>query len=183
MTILTRTIIAVVALSLTACASVRPVRDANNVNDQVTFSMDGRFGVTYIDNGEDKSTTGKIEWQETRRATDIILATPLGNAMASLHITPHEAVLKSANGDMLTEKTPEELLYRALGYELPISLIQQAIGRSGQPAPDRIGDRDWDIAIASRFDNGKPKKIIAERQRPSPLTMTVFIDERSDASE
>ena len=103
--------------------------------------------------------------------------------MANLHITRNEAVLKTADGDMYVEKTPEELLARLLGYELPISLIKEALGRAGKPAPDQIGNNEWQLSVVSRFDNGTPKKLIAERLKPSPLTMTVFIDERSDALE
>jgi outer membrane biogenesis lipoprotein LolB len=178
--VLKKLTVAIAVTTLTACASIRPVQDAN---DPVGFNMNGRFGIQYIEDGKDKSNTGKIEWQETRQATDITLATPLGNAMANLHITRNEAVLKTADGDMYVEKTPEELLARLLGYELPISLIKEALGRAGKPAPDQIGNNEWQLSVVSRFDNGTPKKLIAERLKPSPLTMTVFIDERSDAME
>ena len=174
--VLKKLTVAIAVTTLTACASIRPVQDAN---DPVGFNMNGRFGIQYIEDGKDKSNTGKIEWQETRQA----LATPLGNAMANLHITRNEAVLKTADGDMYVEKTPEELLARLLGYELPISLIKEALGRAGKPAPDQIGNNEWQLSVVSRFDNGTPKKLIAERLKPSPLTMTVFIDERSDAME
>lgn len=168
---------------LSACTSVRPQRDAHDANDQVGFEMNGRFGVKYIEDGKDKSSTGKIEWQETRKATDIILATPIGNAVASLHITPLETVLKTSDGQMYVEKTPEELLYRVMGYELPISMIKEILGRAGKPAPDALSDPYWHLTVESRFANGLPKKILANRVKPSPLTMTVLIDQRSDVPE
>ncbi|TDR32037.1 outer membrane lipoprotein LolB [Hydromonas duriensis] len=179
--------IGVVALFLTACASVAPVRDANNIDDKVQFSMDGRFAVQYIENGEDKSMTGKMLWEETRRATDITLSTPLGNAIAGLHITPNEARIKTSDGHLFVENTPEELMYRLLGYELPFSNLRSMVGSSQKSLAEHTvleGIEGWDVKVTNRFPNPNlAKKLIITRIKPTPLTFTLFIDERSDAPE
>jgi hypothetical protein len=51
--------LACTSLMISACASVAPVRDANNVNDKVRFNMDGRFSVQYVEKNTDKNLTGK----------------------------------------------------------------------------------------------------------------------------
>jgi outer membrane biogenesis lipoprotein LolB len=177
--------LACTSLMISACASVAPVRDANNVNDKVRFNMDGRFSVQYVEKNTDKNLTGKMQWEETGRATDIILASPIGTAMASLHVTRNEAVLKTSSGEMYSEKTPEELLYRALGYELPFSNLRQMVGTANQPLADALSIDGWDVKILQRFNNynNLAKKLLISRQDPTPVTMTLFIDERSDAPD
>lgn len=202
-----RLLVLCTAVILSACASLAPVRDANDVNDRVAFSMDARFSVQYSDNNEDKNLTGKMQWEETQRATDIVFATPIGTSMANLHVTRNESVLKTADGGMYVEKTPEELLNRMLGYELPLSYLRQAIGSVNTPLPEggvflfspsirqitsptfntplppnsRLYEA-WRIQVLDRFTNPNlAKKLLITRQVPTPITMTVFIDERSDA--
>lgn len=177
-----RFILAVSILSLCACTSLTPTRDAGNLDDKVNFNMDTRFAVQYTQNASDKNLTGKMQWEETRRATDIVLATPIGTSMASLHVTRHEAVLKTASGDMFSEKTPEELLYRILGYELPLSYLRQAVGSVNLPLLENRNYDVWHIQVLSRFNNPNlAKKLLITRQKPTPISMTLMIDERSDA--
>ncbi|MGL4767396.1 MAG: lipoprotein insertase outer membrane protein LolB [Formosimonas sp.] len=177
-----RRLLILASLAISACTSLAPVRDANNPNDAVQFNMDARFGVQYIEDGKDKNLTGKMQWEETRRATDIILANPIGTSLASLHITRTEAVLKTANGDMFSEKTPEELLYRMLGYELPLSHMRQAIGSAQSALPEHRDYDVWHVQVLSRFSNPNlAKKLLITRQKPTPVSMTLMIDERNDA--
>jgi outer membrane biogenesis lipoprotein LolB len=169
-------------LILCACTSLAPVREANNPNDTVQFSMDARFAVQYIEDNSDKNLTGKMQWEESRRATDIVLATPIGTSIASLRVTRNEAVLKTANGDMFSEKTPEELLNRMLGYELPLSYLRQAVGSTHTPLPEIRNYDVWNIKVLNRFNNANlAKKLLITRQKPTPVSMTLLIDERSDA--
>lgn len=172
---------AIISLALTGCANLQPKRDANNINDQVRFSMDARFAVQYAENGEDKSMTGKMLWEDTRRDTDIILSTPLGNALASLHITPHETTVKTADGHMFSEATPEDLTYRLLGYELPLSNVRSWLGTKGQPLP-QSEQGDWHVEYTKTFtDPALAKRMVVTRTKPLPLTFTLMVDERSDA--
>jgi outer membrane biogenesis lipoprotein LolB len=131
-----RLLILTSTLVMCACTSLAPVREAN---ETVNFNMDARFAVKYMEDDKDKSLTGKMQWEETRRATDIILATPIGTSMASLHVTRNEAVLKTANGDMFSEKTPEELLrHRLQKYVARCACTMRSIGWAhtvhGKPA-------------------------------------------------
>mgnify|MGYP003601200545 FL=1 len=174
-----RLLILTSTLVMCACTSLAPVREAN---ETVNFNMDARFAVKYMEDDKDKSLTGKMQWEETRRATDIILATPIGTSMASLHVTRNEAVLKTANGDMFSEKTPEELLNRMLGYELPLSYLRQAVGSANTPLLESRNYDVWNIKVLSRFKNPNlAQKLLITRQKPTPVTMTLMIDERSDA--
>lgn len=173
--------VALISLALAGCANLQPQRDANNINDQVKFSMDARFAVQYAENGEDKSMTGKMQWEDTRRDTDIILSTPLGNALASLHVTPHETTVKTADGHMFTEATPEELTYRLLGYELPLSHVRSWLGTKGQPLP-KSEQGEWQVEYTKTFtDPSLAKRMVVTRTNPLPLTFTLMVDERSDA--
>lgn len=172
---------AIITLALAGCANLQPQRDANNIDDKVKFSMDARFSVQYADNGEDKSMTGKMQWEDTRRDTDIILSTPLGNAMASLHVTPHESTVKTADGHMFTEATPEDLTYRLLGYELPLSNVRTWLGSKGKPLP-KADQGDWHVEYTKTFaDPSLAKRMVITRSLPQPLTFTLMVDERSDA--
>lgn len=169
------------SFTLASCASVKPVRDANNTLDNVKFNMDARFAVNYFEGSTDKSLTGKMQWEDTGRATDVTLSSPLGNALASFHITPYEATLKTADRQMFVEKTPEELTYRLLGYELPLSKVHSWIGSKGRPLPP-TDQGEWQLEYTKTFtDPNLAKRIVVKRVKPSPLTFTMMIDERSDA--
>lgn len=169
-------------LTLNACVSMKPVRDVQNLDDHVVFSMNARMGVQYVENNQDKSLTGKIQWEDTGRATDVILASPLGTAIASLNVTQQNTTLKTSTGEVYIEKTPEALLYRLLGYELPLSNLRQMIGVSNKHLPELVVYNDWEIKVVTRYANQNlAKKLLMTRQIPTKLTMTLFIDERSDA--
>jgi outer membrane biogenesis lipoprotein LolB len=168
-------------LTLSACASLKPVRNPDDVNDRVKFSMDARFSVNYVEDTKNKNLTGKMQWEESNRATDVVLSSPIGSAMASLHLTNNEAVLKTSSGEMYVEKTAEELLYRMLGYELPLSDLRKMIGSKDVPLPDGAKFNEWSAQVDQRFENPNlAKKLTITRQKPTPLTMILFIDERSD---
>ena len=61
-------------LTLSACASLKPVRNPDDANDRVKFSMDARFSVNYVEDTKNKNLTGKMQWEESNRATDVVLA-------------------------------------------------------------------------------------------------------------
>lgn len=168
-------------LTLNACVSIKPVRDTRNIDNEVTFSMDARLGVRYIENSRDKSFTGKMEWEEANHVTDVVLSSAIGTAVAHLRVTQQDATLTTSGGEVYIKRTPEELLHHLLGYELPFSNLRQMIGAADKVLPELMVYDDWEIKVLTRYaDQNLAKKLLMTRQKPTKLTMTLFIDERSD---
>jgi hypothetical protein len=59
------------------------------------------------------------------------------------------------------------------------------VGTANQPLADALSIDGWDVKILQRFNNynNLAKKLLISRQDPTPVTMTLFIDERSDAPD
>lgn len=95
-------------------------------------------GVLSIQESNTKPVLGDFYWQQTNRAYRIVMSSPL-----SLY---HLDIIKSfgsvklwKNGvRVLTAKTPEGIMRRAMGWSLPISNLQYWM--KGMPAPQSCGE-------------------------------------------
>ena len=107
----------VALLGVTACSSAPPSaepplpvrRDALQA-----FSLAGRFSLRQ----EGHSYSGRLDWRHADDSDELLLSSPLGQAMAEIVSTPDGARLNSGDGKLQTAASADELLRQgALNYD------------------------------------------------------------------
>lgn len=165
-------------IALTACSTLIPVQRT----EKIDFNMDGRMAVD-MPNAPEKSSSGKIRWDEYPSATDITLSTPFGNAVALVHLTPTQATYKGSDGSVVTENSADELFYRLFGMDMPIANLRDWIGTPNRPLAKVRDENGWHVVVTDTFKNPNlAKRIEVSRTRPEPMTLTLSIDNRSDVA-
>ena len=166
-------------LGLNACTTLKPEQHY----ERAYFNMEGRMAVD-LPRSPDKNSSGKIRWDEYPNATDITLSTPFGNAIALVHLTPTQATYKSSDGSVISEANADELFYRLFGMDMPIANLRDWIGASNGPLVKQRQVDGWHIVVTDTFKNPNlAKRIEVTREQPEPITLTLNIDNRSDAAD
>ena len=151
-------------------ATVAPYRD--------TVNLAGTLSVNYEKDGKPESITGKFDWQQTPGRVDVSLASPLGQTLAKISVTPESATLTQAGQPPRVAKDLATLTNQSLGWALPVSGLRDwmqgyATGADGQrfvasPANNNVVTNDgWHLRYVSWQDDGaaipQPKRIDADR--------------------
>lgn len=167
--------LAAVAAVLSGCATtavphtpLAPYRD--------TVDVAGTLSVNYQKDGKPESITGKFDWQQTPSRVDVSLASPLGQTLAKISVTPESATLIQADRAPRVAKDLETLTHDALGWSLPVSGLRDwlqgyATGADGQrftasPANSEVVTKDgWRLRFVTWQDGAvaQPKRIDANR--------------------
>ncbi len=183
---------------LAACASsavapssrqMAPYRD--------TIGLSGRLSVAYQKDGKGESLSGKFTWQQSGDRTDVTLASPLGQTIATIAITPTEATLTQGNGRTRAAADIDTLSAQALGWPLPVSGLRDwlqgyAMAADGgrfiaSPQRTSVTTRDgWHLSYVSWQDDAatslRPKRIDAERSaspQADQVAIRIVIDEQT----
>jgi outer membrane lipoprotein LolB len=120
-----RAVAAGLALALLAgCASV-PRAD----RDPHAFDLLGRVLVTYSGG----AFSANLRWQHAAAQEEIWLMTPTGQTLAHIVDSAEGATLTSADRKTYRAGSVEALTQQALGWALPLSLLQYWV--QGNPAP------------------------------------------------
>ena len=154
--------------------SVAPYRD------QVELA--GRLNVVYQKNDKPESATVNFTWQQTAQRTDVTLFSPVGSTLATIAVTPQEAVLEQSGKPPRSAPDVDTLSARLLGWSLPVSGLRDwlqghALAQDGQrfvasPQNDSVTTRDgWRLRYVSWQDGSdttpgavpQPRRIDAER--------------------
>ncbi len=138
------------AVLLAACA-VAPLAP----RDPQPFDLLGRMLVTYSGG----ALTANLRWEHAARQDEIWLMTPTGQTLAHIVDSEAGAVLTRADQQRFEARSVEALTQQALGWALPLSLLQYWV--RGMPAPGPVegmqteGNRPgtfaqhgWRVAIA-----------------------------------
>jgi outer membrane lipoprotein LolB len=179
-------VLLVALLGLTACGSTPPsAEQASPVRrDELhAFSLAGRFSLRQ----EGKSYTGRLDWRHADDSDELLLSSPLGQAMAEIVSNPDGARLNSGDGKTQTAASADELLQAVLGYPLPLDKLADWVrGRSPQGGtmavdalgrPLRLQYEDWRIAYEYDSDEEQalPGRLFVERE--TLLELRLRIDE------
>ncbi|MGZ8209606.1 MAG: lipoprotein insertase outer membrane protein LolB [Burkholderiales bacterium] len=124
MTLGARAAAATAAVLLAACA-VMPLAPRN----PEPFDVLGRVLVTY----KGGAVTANLRWEHTAQQDEIWLMTPTGQTMAHIVDSGDGAVLTRADQRKYEARNVETLTQQALGWALPLSLLQYWV--LGLPAP------------------------------------------------
>ncbi|NHZ88243.1 outer membrane lipoprotein LolB [Massilia sp. CCM 8733] len=152
------------AALLSACATP----DANLSREGVAAYRDaielgGRLTVNYQKDGQTETLTGKFNWNQTPAAVNVSLASPLGQTIATISVTPESATLTQGDRAPRVARDIDSLTAQALGWSLPVSGLRDwlqgyATGADGQrfaasPAANTVTTADgWRLTYVSWQD-------------------------------
>lgn len=179
----------VLCLSLSACStltspfssgaapsgqSVAPYREQ--------VELTGRLNVVYQKDDKPESATVNFNWQQTAQRTDVTLYSPVGSTLATIAVTPQQAVLTQSGKAPRSAPDVDTLSAQMLGWSLPVSGLRDwlqgyAVSADGKrfvasPANDSVTTRDgWRLRYVSWQDVDEkipgalpqPRRIDAER--------------------
>ena len=132
---------ALLLLALLASCRIAPpaednsnwVQQQNQLRNLNSWQLRGRVNVRY----NNESHTPRIQWMQQNVEYQIRLWGTF-NAGSTIIVGRPGYVTLEQNGDVLTANSPEELILRQLGYELPVSYLEYWI--KGLPAPESNAD-------------------------------------------
>lgn len=173
-------------LALSACGSLQTPADSPppaRRDSLRNFSLAGRFSLHH----EDHSYIGQISWRHDDGSDELLLSSPLGQALAEIVSEPGGARLTGSDGRVRQAASAEELLQSVVGYPLPLhklndwvrggsagseQLTADALGR-----PLRLRDQGWRIAYEYDDDDPQalPGRLFIELE--SVLELRLRIDE------
>ncbi|MDP2784884.1 MAG: lipoprotein insertase outer membrane protein LolB [Sulfurimicrobium sp.] len=126
-------------LLLGGCAAP-PVRQMGAAVAPETFQLQGRIGVRYGTEG----FSGNFSWRHGIQDDEILLLTPLGQAVARIERDATGVKLDTPDGHYAAQDVAE-LTQRILGWRLPLDGMQYWV--TGQPAPDGVASISRDASL------------------------------------
>ncbi|MGK5025052.1 lipoprotein insertase outer membrane protein LolB [Janthinobacterium sp. RB2R34] len=176
--------------------SVAPYRDQ--------IELAGRLNVVYQKNDKPESATVNFTWQQTAQRTDVTLFSPVGSTLATIAVTPQEAVLTQSGKPPRSAPDVDTLSSRLLGWSLPVSGLRDwlqghALAQDGQrfvasPQNDQVTTKDgWRLRFVSWQDGSdtaagappRPRRIDAERNasaQADAVSLRIVLDPVTSAS-
>jgi outer membrane lipoprotein LolB len=182
------------AFLLAGCATTSvPKPPSGAVTAGEAVELHGRLSVKYTQNGEPKSMSGKFDWKQTPQRTDVALSTPIGSTIATIAVTPQEAVLTESGKPPRSAPDIDTLSARILGWSLPVAGLRDwlqgyATAADGKrfvasPGNDAVTTNDgWRLSFVSWQEGAmppKPKRIDAERSaigQIEEMSLRIVID-------
>lgn len=185
------------AALLPACtiAPVAPPSQAQVAAYRDTIDLAGRLSVNYDRDGKLDTLSGKFEWHQRPDVIEVALASPLGQTIARIQVTPQGATLTQGDKPARTAADIDSLTAQTLGWSLPVSGLRDwlqgyAAGKDGQrfaasPANSSVTTADgWQLSFVSWQDptaaRPVPKRIDATRPATASagqLALRIVIDQ------
>lgn len=136
---------------LSACATPPPPPPQGGLAPyREDIELSGRLSVTYQQGGRPAALSGQFAWRQTAARTDVSLASPLGQTIATIGVAPGAAQLIRSGQAPRTAADIDTLSAEVLGWPLPVS-----------------GLRDWLQGYAEAADGSR---FAASPQRPAVTT-------------
>lgn len=182
---------------LSACTTTGPLSSATVGEYRDTIDLAGRINVNYDRDGTPGSLPGKFTWAQSPDLVNVTLASPLGQTLATIKVTPSAATLTQTDRAPRVAADIDSLTAQALGWPLPVSGLRDwlqgyAIDADGKrfaasPANNRVTTKDgWTITFVNWIDETaaqpQPKRIDAERRATlttGALTIRIVVDSRT----
>lgn len=184
------------AVLLAGCATTAPAplstASVGAYREQV--DLDGRLFVNFEKDGKPDTISVKFNWQQQGERVDVSLASPLGQTVAKISVTPQSATLTQSGRAPLVAKDINGLTVEALGWALPVGGLRDwlqgyALGADGKrfaasPANNTVTTADgWQLTFVSWQDEAgavpRPKRIDATRAASasaSALAIRIVLD-------
>lgn len=186
---LTLSVCCVASLGLTACQSLPQAQTTKPISSQSTqYLLQGKIGVKT----PQQSGSAFFVWQQNNTEYHIELSGILGVGKTIIQGNPQGVSLKSAKTGLIEANTPEELLYRATGWQAPITHLQHWV--QGRPATltaqferDTLGrnisieEDHWNIQLTYSGEMNVPDRLVLIRQvAEGEHRITMVIQQRQD---
>lgn len=171
------------------------------------IELAGRLNVVYQKNDKPESATVNFTWQQSPARTDVGLFSPVGSTLATLAVTPQEAVLEQSGKAPRSAPDVDTLTAQMLGWALPVSGLRDwlqgyATGEDGKrfvasPQHDSVTTKDgWRLRYVSWQDGAadaagavgatpQPRRIDAERNTSAQVdavSLRIVLDPITPAS-
>lgn len=159
-----------------------------------TIDLGGRLTVNYRKDGNPESVSGQFTWSQRPGRIDVSLASPTGQTMAQISVTPTSATLVQTDQVVRTAADIDTLSAQALGWSLPVAGLRDwlqgyATDADGKrfvasPANSSVFTQDgWRLRFVSWQDataaHPVPRRIDAERSAgpaSDELAIRILID-------
>jgi outer membrane lipoprotein LolB len=162
------------ALVLSACTSI-PATNMPGREDIHDFSLESRFALSIkIPEQAKQSGSGRLNWRHQHGDNFLMIANPLGFAIAEIETTAEGSQLRMADGKTLTSADPDLLIEEVTGQRLPVtSLSRWLLGRAKEAAeidydpqkrPTRLRESGWQVDYF--YEDDTPSAL------PSRLTLS-----------
>ncbi|WP_107870000.1 outer membrane lipoprotein LolB [Pseudoduganella sp. UC29_71] len=165
--------------SRSGAAAVQPAPGAAVAPYRDTLDLAGKLSVTYSRDGKQDSSHVRFTWEQRPERTDVaITAPPLNQTVATISVTPQEAVLTESGKPPRRAADIAELSAQTLGWTMPVAGLREwlqgyATTAAGQrfvasPGASTVTTADgWRITYVSWQDGApgepaRPKRIDAE---------------------
>jgi outer membrane lipoprotein LolB len=172
------------ALALAGCATLAPTAPAPvPARLEEAFQLNGRFAVRFGSEGG----SGRIAWEHTPATDDLTVLSPIGQGLARIVRKDGIYTFTSSGRPPETDRDPEALTARTLGWRLPIGGLPYWISARAQPGspatiergpngrPAVLEQAGWRIEYQSyHVENGLPERI---RVRREDLDLRLVLEE------
>lgn len=199
--------LATLCLALSACTTL-PFSSGQPPSSQAVapyreqVDLAGRLNVLYQKNDKPESATVNFTWQQQAERTDVTLFTPVGSTLATIAVTPQEAVLTQSGKPLRSAPDVDTLSARLLGWSLPVSGLRDwlqgyataADGKrfAASPQNDSVTTKDgWRLHYVSWQDAvtpgalPQPRRIDAERAasaQADAVALRIVLDPATSAA-
>lgn len=155
---------------LSACVTPANLSTESVAAYRDAIELAGRLTVNYQKDGQTETLTGKFAWNQTPGAVNVSLASPLGQTIATITVTPESATLTQGDRAPRMARDIDTLTAQALGWSLPVSGLRDwlqghATGADGQrfaasPAANTVITADgWRLTYVSWQDASAAKPL------------------------
>ena len=145
-------------VTLAGCASIpsEPVpADTSGRDLPHAFELQARISAT----DGTQAVSGRLEWMHTAHGDTWTMRSPLGQVLGELTSDRHGALLRTADGALLTAPSADAILPELLGMEAPVDALPhwvhavprpgaRVLDRDPEGRPSRISDAGWIIDYA-----------------------------------
>jgi outer membrane lipoprotein LolB len=180
---------AALALSLAACATLRPLESvpATAAASDEPFVLGGRMSARRGDSG----VAGAFTWTHDAHRDAIDLATPLGQTLAQLEGGAQGVSVRLQDGRTETAPTWRELTERAFGVVIPVDGLaawvrgvpragtQATVERDANARVSLLRQDGWEVTYAYADDaSRRPSRISLSYPGAPPVEVRIVVDRR-----
>lgn len=196
--------LALLCAALSACSSL-PSGSTQSSHAVAPYreqiELAGRLNVVYQKDDQPESATVNFTWQQSPARTDVGLFSPVGSTLATIAVTPQQAVLTQSGKAPRSAPDVDALSAQMLGWALPVSGLRDwlqgyATAEDGKrfvasPQHDSVTTRDgWRLRYVSWQDTGpdgtpQPRRIDAERNtsaQADAVALRIVLDPMTPAA-
>jgi outer membrane lipoprotein LolB len=120
------------------------------------FALEARFALRMdVPDKAPQQASGRLSWTHREGADNVLIANPLGYAVAEIDIGPQLSRLRTARGEVFEHADADVLIENVTGYALPVAHLAGwllgRIGPAGSLQHDGLGrplllrEGDWQV--------------------------------------